>query len=162
MRIIMNHPLSRILSVFLILLVAQAASAATVEQVLKMKKAPPGVVFEIVAGSKGLRWAIPQIQASVMKLRKRFPGLEIAVVSHGSEQFALQKKHSKRYSKVHKQVQDLAGKQGIPVHICQTHASWRGVQAEDFPSYVTVSATGPAQIRDYRSLGYVLIVLRRR
>ena len=34
------------------------------------------------------------------------------------------------------------------------------VEAEDFPDYVKVSATGPQQINDYRDLGYKLIIIR--
>jgi len=33
------------------------------------------------------------------------------------------------------------------------------VSAEEFPGFVDVAAAGPAQINDYRALGYILITL---
>ena len=47
----------------------------------------------------------------------------------------------------------------ITVHVCGTHASWRGKVDEDFPDYVDVAVSGPAQINDYQALGYELVVL---
>ena len=47
----------------------------------------------------------------------------------------------------------------VDIHVCGTHAGWFDVLPEDFPDYVDVSATGPAQVNDYRALDYVLIVL---
>jgi hypothetical protein len=45
------------------------------------------------------------------------------------------------------------------VHVCETHAGWYGVTAEDFPDYVNVAPTGPGQISLYLELGYELIVI---
>ena len=47
----------------------------------------------------------------------------------------------------------------VPVHVCETHAGWYGVTAEDFPDYVNVAPTGPGQVRLYEELGYDLIVV---
>jgi intracellular sulfur oxidation DsrE/DsrF family protein len=92
----------------------------------------------------------------VTQLRKKFPELPVAIVTHGKEQFALTTKNAD--SKTHSLVKDLVSDQ-IEVHVCGTHASWYNVMPEDFPDYVNVSATGPAQINDYEELGYELIVL---
>jgi hypothetical protein len=46
------------------------------------------------------------------------------------------------------------------VHVCETHAGWYGVTAEDFPDYVDVAPTGPGQINLYQELGYDLIVIK--
>jgi len=133
-----------------------------VDRLLAMAQAPAGVVFEIASGdAKALQWAIPQIQQYTQTLRKKFPGLDVAVVTHGREQFALQTTNQGEYQKVHDSVKDLSTKDNVPVHICQTFASWNGVEAEDFPEYVTVSTTGPQQVNDYIDLGYTLIKLRR-
>lgn len=141
--------------------VVLANKSHTVGTILKMKKAPPGIVFEVVQGdSRALDWAIPRISDHISKLRARFPGLPMAVVTHGREQFALQKKHALRYKRMQKQAKSLVSS-GVPVHICETHAGWRGVTAEDFPGWVTVSAAGPVQIKDYMSLGYLLVIVRR-
>jgi intracellular sulfur oxidation DsrE/DsrF family protein len=80
------------------------------------------------------------------------------VVSHGKEQFALQKEHRAEYEEVHKGVQSLLG-DDVQLHVCGTHAGWFGVTTEDFPEYVDVTAAGPAQINDYENMGWDLIVL---
>jgi len=49
------------------------------------------------------------------------------------------------------------GEKNIHVHVCGVHASWRSMTAEDFPDYVDVAPSGPAQINQYRTLGYVVI-----
>ena len=151
---------------FFIILALQASFsfAATdnkkVQQLLAQEKSPAGVVFEIaVADPDALKWAVPKIQQYARQLRQKFPKLEMAVVTHGREQFALQKDNTDEYENVHKQVAQLAKSDDIPVHICQTFAGWNGVDPEDFPEYVTVSATGPQQVNDYISLGYTLIII---
>jgi intracellular sulfur oxidation DsrE/DsrF family protein len=119
-------------------------------------------VFEISSSDKdALKWAIPRIQQYTNTLRQKFPGLDVAIVSHGREQFVLQKKNSKEYEKVHKAVKELSSKGDVPVHICQTFAAWNDVSPEEFPDYVSVSATGPQQVNDYIELGYALIKLRK-
>lgn len=134
-----------------------------VQEILKMHTAPVGVVFEIaVADQDALRWAIPRINGYVKQLREKFPGLDIAVVTHGKEQFALVRNKTREYQQVHKGVEKLVKDDKISVHICATHASWRNVEPEDFPDYVSVSATGPQQVKDYRELGYLLVKIRRR
>jgi len=139
---------------------AQANDKA-VQDVLNMKEEPDGVVFEIATGRDGgLKWALPQVQDYIKQLRKRFPNMHVAVVTHGREQFALQKNKKKKNAKVHSLTEQLVA-DGVALHVCGTHAEWRGVTEEDFPEYVDVSATGPAQINDYRSLGYILIEVKR-
>ncbi|MBD3609539.1 MAG: DsrE family protein [Gammaproteobacteria bacterium] len=135
-----------------------ASDKEEVAAILKLDAAPEGVVFEIIARSDGLSWAIPRISQHSEALREKFPGLPIAVVSHGNEQFALQTKFQQRNAKVHKQVQSLT-QSDIPLHVCGTFAGWRGVSEEEFPDYVDVAAEGPAQVRAYEELGYILVVL---
>lgn len=131
-----------------------------VEEILSQKEAPPGIVFEIVSGeSNALGWALPEAQAYIKELRARFPNIEIAIVTHGDEQFALQKKKSKKFNKVHSLTQQLVEKNNVPIHVCGTYAGWKGVSEEDFPDYVDVAAAGPATINDYIALGYILIKL---
>ena len=129
-----------------------------VEEILKLKDAPPGIVFEIVTGeSNSLEWALPETKGYIKELRARFPELEVAIVTHGDEQFALKANNNKKYKKVHSLTQQLVQKDNIPLHVCGTYAGWKGVSEEDFPDYVDVAATGPATINDYISLGYILI-----
>ena len=131
-----------------------------IETILSLEEAPTGVVFEIVTGSaNSLNWALPKTQLFIKKLRARFPKLEIAIVTHGNEQFALQTKNSKKYKKVHSLTQQLVKENNVPLHVCGTYASWRNVEEEEFPDYVDVTAAGPATINDYIALGYTLIKL---
>lgn len=131
-----------------------------VEKLLALKEAPAGVVFEIVTGeSNSLEWALPEMQNYIKELRAKFPDLEIAIVTHGDEQFALKKSNNNKHKKVHSITQQLVQKNNVPLHVCGTYAGWKGVSEEDFPDYVDVAAAGPATINDYISLGYILIKL---
>jgi len=144
----------------LIPLVARAGAESQIERLLNAPEPPPGVVFEI-AGSDpdALGELLPGIREYVQRLRRRFPALEIAVVTHGVEQFALQTERRSGNEQVHRQVQSLVGEQNVPVHVCETFASWRGIGAEEFPEYVQVAPSGPAQVRAYRELGYEVVQL---
>jgi len=129
-----------------------------VEQLLAAKEAPAGVVFEIVTGAvNSLKWALPQTRKYITKLRKRFPDLDIAIVTHGDEQFALTTTNNKKYKKIHSLTQQLVNEDNIPLHVCGTYASWKNVGEEEFPDYIDVTAAGPATINDYIALGYILI-----
>ncbi|NIR97865.1 MAG: hypothetical protein GWO39_07190 [Gammaproteobacteria bacterium] len=131
-----------------------------VASLLRAQSAPPGVVFEVVTGDPaGLRRVIPRIKGWVARLHARFPGLGIAVVSHGMEQFALQSSARDSRGEVHRQVRSLVRDEEVSLHVCGTFADWHGVPPESFPDYVGVSASGPAQLNDYEALGYVRIRL---
>jgi len=144
------------------LIFSQASFASNpeekIEHLLSLKQAPAGVVFEIVTGSaNSLEWALPKTQQFIKKLRTRFPKLEIAIVTHGNEQFALKTSNNKKYKKVHSLTQQLVQKDAVQLHVCGTYAEWKNVSEEEFPEYVDVTAEGPATINDYISLGYILI-----
>lgn len=140
-----------------------ASTDKAIAHVLDLPAAPPGVVFEIASGDEqALDWAIPAIRRYAARLRTRFPGLAIAVVTHGREQFALQDQHRKDRQQLHTAVQSLVKDDSIALHVCETYANHRGVTAEDFPAYVDVAAEGPAQIQNYEALGYLRIRLRAR
>ena len=94
----------------------------------------------------------------ITRIRNRFPDTEFAVVSHGREEFALQSQYQGEYAEVHEAVQALVASE-VPVHVCETHAGWYGVTAEDFPDYVNVAPTGPGQVRLYQELGYELVIV---
>ena len=128
-----------------------------INRILQLKEEPAGIVFEIDTGQKdGLEWALPLVKKHIGELKARFPELDIAIVTHGQEQFALQNQKKKRNKKVHSLTQQLVG-EDIQLHVCGTHAEWKGVSEEDFPEYVDVAVTGPAQINDYIAIGYILV-----
>jgi len=129
-----------------------------IEQLLSLPSAPGGVVFEIVTGStNSLGWILPKAQKLIKKLRARFPKLEIVIVTHGDEQFALKTTNNNKYKKVHSITQQLVQKNNVQLHVCGTYANMKNVSEEEFPDYVDVTAEGPATIKDYIALGYTLI-----
>jgi len=137
-----------------------AYAADEVEDLLAAREAPPGVVFEIVSGDvETLGRLLPGLRADIGRLRARFPGLPVAVVSHGEEQFALTSRHKTQEPELHAIAEEMVTGDDVDLHVCGAHAGWFGLDPEDFPDYVDVSASGPAQINDYRALDYVLIKL---
>jgi intracellular sulfur oxidation DsrE/DsrF family protein len=139
---------------------AGAVEVENVEALLTATEAPAGVVFEVVSGDEdALDQLLPVLKADIKRLRARFPDLPVAIVSHGTEQFALTRENRKNVPKLHAITEQLVSDNAVDVHVCGAHAGWYDVLPEDFPDYVDVAASGPAQINDYRALGYVLIVL---
>lgn len=129
------------------------------QRVLNQSRAPDGVVFEIVeSDEEALQRILPRVRKATEQIRERFPKTDFAVVSHGREEFALQTQYQQSLPVIHQQVQSLV-EDDIPVHVCETHAGWYGVTAEDFPDYVDVAPTGPGQINLYIEMGYELIVM---
>lgn len=127
---------------------------------MAQKQAPAGVVFEIVSDEADLLGELlPSVKADIIKLRQRFPGLPVAIVSHGSEQFALSSKNYSAGQRTHDMVKSLVRSDKVDVHVCATHAGWYGVSAEEFPDYVDVTAAGPVLIDDYEAIGYEIIIL---
>jgi len=126
---------------------------------LKLVPLPDGIVFEIVeADEDKLAELLPRVKQIIATVRQQHPEVEFAVVSHGREEFALQTSNQDEYSEIHDNVIALVA-DDVPVYVCETHAGWYGVTAEDFPEYVNVAPTGPGQISLYEELGFYLIVI---
>jgi hypothetical protein len=131
-----------------------------VDEVISLAQAPPGVVFEIISGDPDrLVTLVPRLRQESERLRARFQGLSIAIVTHGAEQFALTTDKIDRYGQLHSLVKQITTSEDIPVHVCGTHASWYGIPPDAFPDYVDVAAVGPAQAQQYVEVGYRLIVV---
>jgi len=131
--------------------------AETAAQVLALKEPPAGVVFEILAPTQRNWERIePKLMQAIEDIKLRFADTSIAVVSHGNEQFALTRENASRFPQLHESVLNL-GERGVDVHVCGTYASWRDITPDAFPDYVDVAASGPAQINDYKALGYILV-----
>ena len=138
------------------------AAPLTLDALLKRQVAPPGVVFEIVdRDPDALNVALPWVKQAAQRLKARFPGMPMALVTHGQEMFALQTGKRADNPAAHKIVESLSRDEGIPVHVCETYAGRRGLAVEDFPAYVDVAPEGPAQIRNYEALDYVRMVVPR-
>jgi intracellular sulfur oxidation DsrE/DsrF family protein len=154
----MNKLLYKLLLITLSILPATTL-AASIDDILAMKEAPTGVVVEVIEpGAEALRQKMLKISDATRKIRQVFPELPIAVVSHGAEQFSLTSKNIKKHKSLESNVKQLVS-DDVDVHVCGTHASWYGVEPEDYPDYIDVSATGPAQINDYINTGYIMLDL---
>lgn len=145
-----------LLSCFCCALSARAASSAQIiDKLLGRETPPPGVVFDIDEwDSDALQWAIPQVRGYVDRLRSRFPGLEIVVVSHGDEEFALMKYAKPRFGALHREVEALVADQ-VPVHVCAGHAVMSGYSENGFVDYVDKVSAGVETVAEYRRRGFV-------
>jgi len=161
----MTSLFNRLLPIWIALLALSgpaAAAPATLDELLARPAPPPGVVFEIVDRDPGaLDVALPWVKQAAQRLKARHPGLPMALVTHGNEMFALQSGKRADNEAIHQIVQSLSRDDGIPVHVCETYAGRRGLAAEDFPAYIDVAPTGPAQIRNYEMLDYVRLAVPR-
>ena len=154
----------RNLLIGLLVMAAGPAGAAelTLDELLTRPSAPPGVVFEIVDRDPGaLDMALPWVKQAARHIRGRFPGVPMALVTHGREMFALQAGSRAGNLAVHQIAESLSRDDGVPVHVCETYAGRRGLAAEDFPAYIDVAPSGPAQIRNYEVLDYVRLLVPR-
>ena len=154
----MKSAINSLLALLLIFALSQVR-ADEASDFLQLDPLPDGIVFEIVeAGEEALEELLPKIRNIIERIRSRQPDMEFAVVSHGREEFALQTRYQDQYNEIHNSVVSLV-KSDVPVYVCETHAGWYGVTAEDFPDYVNVAPTGPGQINLFEDLGYYLIVI---
>jgi intracellular sulfur oxidation DsrE/DsrF family protein len=153
-------PMRKLLTILLMLLAWPAwatSSDDTIEEILARQTAPAGVVFDVDEWDiDALKWGIPLIRDYVDRLRERFPEIEIAVVSHGDEEFALLKRARENYRSVHQGVEALVNDQ-IPVHICAGHAIMNGYSESGFVDYVERVSSGVDTVADYRMRGFVHI-----
>ena len=150
--------LTKFIAVALIFL-GQASANSDIDNLLARPAAPDGVVFEIVESDKSaLEYLLPRVREAITRIREIYPDTDFAVVSHGREEFALQTRYRAEQSEIHNAVLSLVA-EDVPVYVCETHAGWYGVSADDFPDYVEVAPTGPGQINLYLELGYQLIVI---
>ncbi len=131
-----------------------------IDRLVAADNPPGGVVFELVHWDEATwTWAAPMIADLREQLRSRFPGLDVAIVSHGGEQFQLTE------SRVHEQPEAIAqlrslADEGVNFHVCETHSEWNDIPISEYIDIVDVSPSGPAQVNDYIALGYRRIILR--
>lgn len=150
----------KILTFVFLLLSHTSVWSIDVDSILAEDQQPAGIVFEIVSGKSSLLGSLlTALKVDIERLHERFPGLPIAIVTHGLEQFDLTKKNRDKEALAHELVEQLVSTHNVDVHVCGTHAGWYGIDPEDFPDYVNVAAGGPTQIKNYQALGYELIIL---
>jgi intracellular sulfur oxidation DsrE/DsrF family protein len=148
----------------LLLLISSAVMAnythPSVNRLMQNNVEPVGVVFELVESDKSSwEWAAPMIQDLRMQLKEKYPEIEIAIVSHGREQFQLIKKRAESQKQAISILEDLVRKDNVNLHVCGTHSSWFDINPNSYLDIVDVTVSGPAKINDYINLGYQPIKL---
>ena len=158
---LLNKKIKKLFIVIMYVASSQAIAANNaLESIYARQQPPPGGTFEIVDWDDDyLQRAIPWVNQQIVALRKKFPGLDVAVVSHGNEQFALLKDSDAAYPNIHSNVQRLIVDHDIKLELCLGHANIKGFSQNDFPDYVDIEASGPSQIAAYEALGYEKVVV---
>lgn len=153
--------------------VDQAASALhpDVERIIQQQVEPSGVVIEVESLSpNAMSENVTFIQAQVDALKAQYPNLDVVIVSHGRELVELAKPEvspqlgsasSPSQPSFLSAFENMSTNQGVTVHVCAVVAGWEGKSDQDFASFVDVSASGEAQINDYRALGYEVVIIER-
>ena len=135
-------------------------SHLTIDRLLEANETPDGVVFELIAWDDATwSWAAPMIADLRSQLQTKYPGIDVAIVSHGGEQFQLTQANSKKQPQAIAQLASLS-EEGVNLHVCGAHSLWNEVAVTDYIDIVDVSPSGPAQVNDYIKLGYRHILLR--
>ena len=97
-----------------------------IDRLLQSEEAPAGVVIEVISWDPNTwEWATPMIAQFRDQLDQRFPGIDVAVVSHGAEQFLLTRENLSSQPLIFGGLTDLT-EQGVDFHVCGTHSEWRG------------------------------------
>ena len=134
-------------------------NAGSIEAVLDGTQMPGGVVFEIMAWEdRSWDWAAPLLQDYAGRLWRRFPGLDLALVSHGHELFDLALRNRGQHRDAVELLAELHDR-GIDIHVDGEYARWKRLGPKDFPGFVNLTESGSAQLEDYLKLGFVLIRL---
>ncbi|MGD8742057.1 MAG: hypothetical protein PVH46_01410 [Granulosicoccaceae bacterium] len=129
-----------------------------IQQILSRDKAPVGVVFEIASTDKDfLTRVLPVISNHASHLRRRFPDIKLAIVSHGLEQFSLTKDEAGQG--IQKKVARLVREHDIPLHVCATFASAHGVDRDAFIAVVNVVQAAATRVDRYEDEGYERVFL---
>ena len=138
-----------------------AAQHTGIEKILASDDRPDGIVFELLSWDENTwTWAAPLLNNYRNRLLQKFPGLDIAVVSHGGEQFQLTKELALEQPEAIATLTDLSNA-GVNIHVCGVHSSWKNISQDNYIDIVDVSPSGPAQINDYINLGYTKILLKK-
>jgi intracellular sulfur oxidation DsrE/DsrF family protein len=129
-----------------------------VEKFIKTGKSVEGVIFVVYEDEyDALEWVMPRLDYYIRFLRNHLSDVPIAIVAHGDEIMALTLDQETIFPEVHNSIKYLKEHYAIPFHVCGAYASLNGLSNEDFPGYIDVVPYGPAQIADYRMVGYEMV-----
>lgn len=143
----------------LIPVLAAGSTSDRIDEILAADPAPPGIVFDIMTPeADALDRLLPEIEGWVEKIRAQAPDLDLVVVAHGNEMFALKEDEAFIHERAHGAAARLVEK-GIEVAVCGAYANMRQVDWNAFIEPVVVAESGPARVNDYRALGYEVVFL---
>lgn len=134
-----------------------------VERILMQMTPPDGVVLEVESLSGDAMSGYTQlIQTQVDALKQRYPDMDVVIISHGRElvEFAKPQADQPPSDLLHT-FETMVNTQDVTIHVCGVVAGWEGKSDQDFVDYVDVSASGEAQLNDYRAIGYDVIIVER-
>ena len=132
-----------------------------VQKMIQANQEPEGVVFEVeTLDGDALNKLAGYIKFQVEQVRKSYPSVDIAVVSHGVEEYALQTKKQPENAGLHSLFNNLVSDSEVSLHVCGAVAGLNKLSQEDFPEFVSYSESGMAQINDYKALDYQVIVIK--
>lgn len=121
---------------------------------------PDGVLFTVREYDEdALSWVLPRLEHYIRQLHERHPDMPIAVLSHGNEMLSLTRDNRTRYPDLHAALFRWVSDFDIAFHVCATFAAHHERYEEDFPDYIDFVPSGPAQINDYRAVGFEVIEL---
>jgi len=156
----MKITLKIILSFFMISTFGLFSKASQIEDILTLNEEPPGVVFELIESTGyAWTWAAPKIRSYVSQLREKFPNIDLAIVSHGREQFSLTKKSTSSITEEVSILHNINKKDSVDISVCGSHSQWFNVSRENYLPFINVAESGPALINDYKNLGFIVVLL---
>lgn len=136
-------------------------ASAQIQKIISDGEEPLGIVFEIETLDP---FALQKITLYVVKQVKRikqvYPDVDIAVISHGVEEYALTTKASSEYATTQRLLNEMVIQQEVSLHVCGAVAGLKGLEQEDFPNFISYSASGLAQLNDYKALDYTVVVIK--
>lgn len=125
-----------------------------------VKGRPEGVVFLVMDhDTEAYYWVLPRLERYVEMLREEWSDLPLAVLSHGDEIFSLLAKNEGEYSSFHRRMRELVTTYQVEVQVCGAYAALSGVDESEFADFVGVVPSAPAQITDYRQIGFEVVSL---
>ena len=106
-----------------------------------------------------LNWVLPRVLHYTRQLREKWKDLKIIVLSHGAEMLALQTDLTRLYEDLHSRVKQLVSEHDVLFQVCGSYAFLSDIDASAFPSYIDVVPSAPAEIENYRLMGYTMVNL---
>ncbi len=121
---------------------------------------PGGIVFLVMEyDEEALYWVLPRVTRYAQQLRDKWNDLPISILSHGDEMFSLLEEFKSLNKKLHQSIKELAKNYDVVFQVCGSYASFSDIDASEFPDYIDVVPSAPAEITNYRQMEYKFITM---